>query len=228
MPVPKENQSVCTQPVVAFVTNSRLNPCGDIKEVARRLSSQSCDKKHNPQGNVPIANERRIRLAEDALSAQFGTSILAAGDGSFTSTPADRSAQIAVTTDRRMAWGTPVGRELPAPTVMHPRNPRRAPAPTSALSRQPHVSSDRDCLSQERRHVRKGCCDGQLRLDAAESMGSRRRWDFTSQDHLQARAVGRLETQWNHCVRYASFAGIGVPVCLPRTQAHCAVMSAIV
>jgi hypothetical protein len=89
MPVPKESQSVCTQPVVvALVTNSRLNPCGDIKEVARRLSSQSCDKNHNPQGNVPIANERRIRLAEDALSAQFGTSILAAGDGSFTSTRA--------------------------------------------------------------------------------------------------------------------------------------------
>lgn len=85
--MPKESQSVCTQPVVALVTNSRLNPCGDIKEVARRLSSQSCDKNYNPQGNVPIANERRIRLAEDALSAQFGTSIFAAGDGGFTSKP---------------------------------------------------------------------------------------------------------------------------------------------
>jgi hypothetical protein len=87
-------------------------------------------------------------------------------------------APIAVTTDRRMAWGTPVGRERPAPTVRRPCNPRRTAAPTSALNRQPHVSSDRDCLSQERRHARKGCCDGQLRLDAAESMGSRRRWDL--------------------------------------------------
>ena len=54
----------------------------------------------------------------------------------------------------------------------------------------------------------------------------RRGLDVT--DHLQAQAVGRLETQWKYCVRWASSPGIGVPVCFPRTQAHCAVMSAIV
>jgi hypothetical protein len=103
----------------------------------------------------------------------------------LTSIPAVRSAQIAVTTDRRMACGTPVGRERSAPIVRRAFPiARRAAAPTSALSR----------------HARKGCCDGQPRLDVAESMHGGRRLDMTS-DHLQARALDRFETQRNHCVR---------------------------
>jgi hypothetical protein len=43
-----------------------------------------------------------MRLAEDAVSAQFGTSILAAGDGSFTSIRDVASAQIAAILRWRM------------------------------------------------------------------------------------------------------------------------------
>ena len=51
---------------------------------------------------------------------------------------------------------------------------------------------------------------------------------FVGPPRRQARAVGRADTRSHQRLRLCKPSGIGAPVFLPRTNAHCAVMSAIV